>query len=1573
MKRNNLYKISVCILAVFMALSATSITSLAAVWTGGMSSVAPSRTNDGFYLLQSAEDLAWFASQVNSDAGNVTMKGRLLADIYLNDVENDDYSQKWTPIADYATTGRIFSGIFDGNGFTIYGMNVSSENYYQGLFGYLSGAQIRNVKIEKSYVSGINYVGGIAGYSDNRTSITSCSVDANISGAEDVGGITGRLSMNGNITYCYFIGKINATATRAGGLAGSTFSDSTISQSYNKGIVSSTGKYVGGIVGTNSGGMILSCYNTGDVTGKLRVGGISGNSAGEISSCYNSSSVVATDPDGLKGAIAGYQFASASKINNCYYNSSLYTEKEDAGVPLETDEMKRHSFVELLNGSIGDFYYDFLLANNGFPILAWQVDQNIWDGTMSEPEMSVEGDYYLITNPREFAWFAALVNGTLPGVAQNSSANAILENSMVLNAGNFGESSNIWTPIGADGVEYSGTFHGNGYTVRGMYITEGSMVGLFGKLSSDALVSNIIVAESYINGESSVGPVAGLSFGRIERAKVIYTEVSGSDYVGGIVGENWNEIADSSSIYSEITGTEYVGGIVGINNGGSTVSVCCSFNTVTGENYVGGVAGDNTADISNTFNVGSVTARDSYAGGIAGRSEGCVIKDCYNTGHITGDSKVGGIAGQLDFAEVTDSYSIGKVTGVYEANAVVGANYGGNVTSCYYDKNKVTDIEGNFVSDPDADGLRTTQMTNSDALDKMSGFEDSAWLASADSEYFYHYPQLMTFASSADYDLYDISLESVSYLKDGLICKVITNTENSYFKTLDEAFDKIGTGTGVVELMDKVTINSTATISGNVTIIPTVESNIILRNKSMFDKPIVVKDGGVLNFGADDASYATLTVDGNDVTDILGESFAESMVTVEKGGTFNFYDSIAVNHTGLIGGFINNSGTVNLYSGSITKCTAFQAGGVIYNKGDINVYATHFSENNSKLYGGVLFNAGGEVKVNTDTEITNNTAGEGGAIYVGGGTVNLLGGSLYSNTATSYGGAFYVYGNGKLKLYDGSIFENTAGINGAGIYTTGTVEFYASGSVDLSNDVYLPVGEKITMSALSVYSSPIVKITPAMYVEGFEVLTGGYTAMNANLCSVTPDGETIWQLNSGGRLTTSEIKTVLIASYFTADSVPYTSIEELFEDIDELEENLKNDENFNDQDIHEFPAIITLVDDITVNEPIVIRYNTFIISDGIAHTISAAEGFDGPMFKVVDGAVLTFGSSSDKYTSDVLYINGTNVTGDAIIDATDGSVKIHTGTVIFGANGLESAVKSANLIEMYGGKITENDVTVGAVYLADGTFNFFAGTIFDNENVGVYSNGTFNILDGAYVDETNIVYITDGHVINVISPEPEIDEETGEPIPLPDITMPEKIAHVDFEKYYVDTSIINTDKSDNAEKYAGKFTVADTIYTLDALNILRADNFVLKDNAEIKMRDNICVYGFTLDVYTENSLKLQFVNENIAVIDKDGSFKDGEVMVGTGDYVVLFDSKGTFYRTIPILIYGDINADGNVDAEDSLIVFMYLGGFFKEDEFTAAHLEAMDVNHDGQITEEDAEIIEKMGVYEGNIEQQMKW
>ena len=70
-----------------------------------------------------------------------------------------------TPIG---TSSNVFSATFDGNNKTISGLNISVAGNNVGLFGYISGATIKNLTVNGS-VKGSQYVGGVVGYALNST------------------------------------------------------------------------------------------------------------------------------------------------------------------------------------------------------------------------------------------------------------------------------------------------------------------------------------------------------------------------------------------------------------------------------------------------------------------------------------------------------------------------------------------------------------------------------------------------------------------------------------------------------------------------------------------------------------------------------------------------------------------------------------------------------------------------------------------------------------------------------------------------------------------------------------------------------------------------------------------------------------------------------------------------------------------------------------------------------------------------------------------------------------------------------------------------------------------------------------------------------------------------------------------------------------------------------------------------------------------------------------------------------------------------------------------------------------
>ena len=75
------------------------------------------------YSISSAEELAWIANQVNAKNNRFTDKTvKLMEDINMNNKE-------FAPIGSLAQ-GRDFSGVFDGNGKTIFNLNIVGTDEY---------------------------------------------------------------------------------------------------------------------------------------------------------------------------------------------------------------------------------------------------------------------------------------------------------------------------------------------------------------------------------------------------------------------------------------------------------------------------------------------------------------------------------------------------------------------------------------------------------------------------------------------------------------------------------------------------------------------------------------------------------------------------------------------------------------------------------------------------------------------------------------------------------------------------------------------------------------------------------------------------------------------------------------------------------------------------------------------------------------------------------------------------------------------------------------------------------------------------------------------------------------------------------------------------------------------------------------------------------------------------------------------------------------------------------------------------------------------------------------------------
>ena len=280
---------------------------------------------------------------------------------------------------------------------------------------------------------------------------------------------------------------------------------------------------------------------------------------------------------------------------------------KDCPIGYVTKEMEPHSIGE-----------------NGF----CACDNVCQPAVLTTNKYDIDGDstkdtVYEISNAGQLYWFAGLVNGTLDGVKQNTSANAILTANITANEnlldslqydaeGNVSNGSDFisWTPIAdcmGDIIGYSGTFDGNNKTVSGLYFNGNSpRIGLFGSSEADSNIKNVGVVDSYFKG---------------------------NEFVGGVCGRN----------EGTITNCYNAGNLTAIQSGAN----------------IGGICGDNDGTIANCYNTGTVTATGSVAsvGGVCGCSIE-LISNCYNIGTVTATSSgadISSICG-FNFGPVTNCY-----------------------------------------------------------------------------------------------------------------------------------------------------------------------------------------------------------------------------------------------------------------------------------------------------------------------------------------------------------------------------------------------------------------------------------------------------------------------------------------------------------------------------------------------------------------------------------------------------------------------------------------------------------------------------------------------------------------------------------------------------------------------------------------------------------------------------------------------------------------------------------------------------------------------------------------------------
>ncbi|MDL2292829.1 dockerin type I domain-containing protein [Acholeplasma sp. OttesenSCG-928-E16] len=191
--------------------------------------------------ISNSEELLAFAVRVNSGD---SFKGKtvvLTKDITLSNAVNNMIS--------IGTSLNRFEGTFDGQGFTIHGLNKNVSDSTGGLFGYIRNATVGNFTLRGSVRSTTGNVGGAINVSQGNSIIHNIFNYASVNGGSyNVAGIVANLGAGGVVISCANYGNINGPSWGNAGIVGEH--GGVILNSYNRGVVPNN-SVSGGIFGVN--------------------------------------------------------------------------------------------------------------------------------------------------------------------------------------------------------------------------------------------------------------------------------------------------------------------------------------------------------------------------------------------------------------------------------------------------------------------------------------------------------------------------------------------------------------------------------------------------------------------------------------------------------------------------------------------------------------------------------------------------------------------------------------------------------------------------------------------------------------------------------------------------------------------------------------------------------------------------------------------------------------------------------------------------------------------------------------------------------------------------------------------------------------------------------------------------------------------------------------------------------------------------------------------------------------------------------------------------------------------------
>ncbi len=625
----------------------------------------------------------------------------------------------------------IFSGLFDGNGHTIYGYTNEGTGYVQGLFRYVGKTGIvQNLSVDADiiaagdgYVTGIiagvndgvikncfakgavkgdTATGGICGINGRDGLVTGCKNLAEVTGFYYTGGISGR--NYGAIRNCVNYGSIDSTpewvsenderqvdiiseitgdvsivsyqpGVDIGGITG--FSRGIVTDSRNEGIVGyeRVGYNVGGICGRQSG-IIYGCTNYGPVKGKKDVGGIVGQQEPYI------------ETDKAKSITDSIARINALTNNVASDAAGATPDIQEALAALQAASGKAMDDAQSMTGNASDYKIDEnrdwagmieQQAENAGKAAADSVRESyneLFDELTAQDIPSYDELMELIEHyddpliPDELKEEADELKEEAEKEKEEARQEAEHEREQIGNEINSSINGEIgrWNSALDNLDKNSEILASDLQEVRHASDVLISVANMYStQLSNDIMAVNASINDTYRLIDDLICGTQD------EGIKYLFSDVSESDNPDMINGRTIGCIN-----YGSASGDINVGGIAGnmsVDDENLESSVIRTFDLRAGEGYA------ISSIVQDCENDGVVRLRSTCGGGIAGNMEHGCIKGCRGYGGIISDEGeyIGGVAGSSK-GSIISSYALCTLSGKGPAGGIAG--YAEKVKNC---------------------------------------------------------------------------------------------------------------------------------------------------------------------------------------------------------------------------------------------------------------------------------------------------------------------------------------------------------------------------------------------------------------------------------------------------------------------------------------------------------------------------------------------------------------------------------------------------------------------------------------------------------------------------------------------------------------------------------------------------------------------------------------------------------------------------------------------------------------------------------------------------------------------------